>query len=702
MAVKKEILFRSALVYVVFLIFGIAIISRILYIQIVQGNDLRSKAQKLTLKNCKVEPARGDILACDGRLLATSIPSYEIRMDMKAKGLIEDTFYRYVDSLSLCLTNLFKDKSKQEYKNELKTAYKEGKRYFLIKRKVDYISLKQLKKFPLFRLGNNKSGLVYTQDNIRFQPNITLALRTIGYTTESGTSVGLEGRFDEDLKGVQGVRFMQRLSGGAWMPVSDKNEVEPRDGNDIETTIDIELQDVAENALLKQLEQNDADHGCVVLMEVKTGEIKAIANLGKNEKGEYIENFNYAVGESTEPGSTFKLASMIAILEDGYVQTTDTVDTKKGEVNFYGQPMKDSDEKGHGKITVQQAFEVSSNIGISLIINRNYEKRPKQYIDHLYALRLNEPLHLDINGEGKPYIKYPNDKHWARTSLPWISIGYEVRVTPLQTLTLYNAIANDGKMVKPHFVKAISYHGKVLKTFDTETIESSICTSSTLKKVRKMLEGVVRRGTATNLNHGVFRIAGKTGTALIAKSRKGYSLNGKNYQASFVGYFPADRPLYSCIVVVNNPKNAYYGNVAAGPVFKEIADKVYATSPNFQRTIDSRKDTADAPIAKIGLKKDLDYLYNKLNISITNDNDVKSDWISVAKDEKSIKYSDIKTKAKSVPNVVNMGLKDALFLLENAGLKVVVKGCGKVSRQSIAPGTHIKNGEIIVLEMSLS
>lgn len=702
MAIKKEILFRVGLVYFGFALLAVAIIARIIYIQFVQGEQLRNKIKELTLKDITIEPNRGDILATDGRLLATSIPSYEIRMDMRANGLESEVFYEKIDSLALCLSKLFGDKPKSMYKKELTRAYREGRRFFLLKRRVDYLDLKELKTFPLFNLGRNKSGLVALQENIRFQPHQSLASRTIGYITKGETNVGIEGSFNKALKGVQGVRLMQRMAGGTWMPINDKNEVEPQDGYDVISTIDVNIQDVAESALRKQLASYDADHGCAILMEVKTGEIKAIANLGKDEYGNYREKFNYAIGESTEPGSTFKLASLLVVLDDGHVQLDDTIDTKDGVIEFYGKKIKDHDDKGLGKISVKRVFEYSSNVGTAYIINKYYGKNPKAFVERLYDLKLNTPLGLDIEGEGKPEIKYPGDKYWSKISIPMMSMGYEVRLTPLHTLTLYNAVANDGKMVKPRLVKALSYHGEVSTTYGTEILKSSICSGSTLKKVKEMLEGVVENGTAKNLKNANYKIAGKTGTAQIAKSKHGYrTASGISYQASFAGYFPADNPKYSCIVVVNSPKNGiYYGNVVAGNVFKEIADKVYATSFDMHPRLKPVKEMVDIPFSKTGLRKDLDYVFNKLDIEVA-DNDVESEWISTEKKDNRIEYSKRTVIESLVPNVVEMGLKDAIYLLENVGLKVQVRGRGKVVRQSIQPGAKARTGNTIVLEMSL-
>lgn len=695
---------RVGMVYFCFLLLGLAIIARVVYIQFVQGAEYKQKEKSISLKDITIDPNRGDILATDGRLLATSIPNYEIRMDMRAKGLLKEDFYQNLDSLALCLAKLLGDKPKSMYKQELAQAYREGKRFFLVKRRVDYIELKALKKFPLFRLGKNKSGMMAMQENQRFQPHVGLASRTIGYLNkgDAGNVVGIEGSFDNDLRGVKGVRLMQVLSGGVLMPISDDNEVEPKDGYDILTSIDVNIQDVAESALRKQLSVHNAHHGCAILMEVKTGDIKAITNLEKDEYGNYRELYNYAIGESTEPGSTFKLASLMAAFEDGYIQLTDTIDTENGTVTYYGKTIRDHDDKGLGKITVQQVFEHSSNVGVVKIIKKFYSGKERQFIDRLYGMKLNQKLNLDIKGEATPDIKYPGDKLWSGISLPMMSYGYEVKMAPIHILAFYNAIANNGKMVKPRFVKEVKYHEKTIKTIDTEVIESSICSRSTLKKARAMLEGVVERGTAKNLSGDAFKIAGKTGTAQIAKLKYGYKTSeGVTYQASFVGYFPADNPLYSCIVVVNSPSNSvYYGNVVAGPVFKEIADKVYSTSLDIQPMLDSDNELVDLPFSKTGLKKDLDYVFDKLDIDV-DDSKAKSSWISTSKTEGKIKYNNRVIQKNLVPNVVDMGLSDAMFLLENAGLRVIVKGRGKVVSQSVSPGVKVKTGESITLDMSL-
>lgn len=696
------------MVYIFTIVIGVLIFSRIIYLQFIDDQQWEQKAYDLTEKTLIIEPNRGDICAIDGRLLSTSVPFYEIRMDLKASGITKESFNNNIDSLAYCLHNLFNDKSANEYKVELVNARKRGSRYHLIKRKVSYSQLKKLKTFPLFRLGQNKGGIICIQNDRREKPFIELASRTIGflYESENGKKdgkVGIESAFNHDLRGVQGIRLMQRLSGNVWMPINSENEVEPKDGNDVFTTIDVNFQDVAETALLKQLNIHGAQYGTVVLMEVETGEIRAIANLAKDSSGVYRETYNYAIGASTEPGSTFKLASLMVALEDGYVNLNDSIETGDGTIKYYDLTLKDSHHGGYGKISVKDVFAFSSNVGISKIITKSYNSNPQRFIDRLSRMNFMDYLNIEIKGEGRPYIKYPTDSNWYGTTLPWMSVGYELKLTPLHILTFYNAVANNGKMVKPMFVKEIKYHGKTIKHFEPEVINSSICSYETIKKAKEALESVVEYGTARNLKNENFKIAGKTGTAQIANLKHGYKSNSKvTYQASFVGYFPADNPKYSCIVVVNSPSNSvYYGNLVAGPVFKEIADKVYATSleihPNYGE--ENNKLIASNPAIKSGYLKDLDALLKELNIKNFK-KETSSDWIVVNHYDSIIKIQNRIISDKHIPNVKGMGLKDALFILENAGLKVRVKGKGKVEKQIPDVSSPFRRNDEVTIELS--
>ncbi len=700
MTLKKEILFRVGAVYVACLLFGLIVLGRIIQIQYVQGNHWKSKAQEVNLKDIIIKPERGNILDEELRLLASSVPNYEIRMDLKCPGLPQNLFYEKVDSLALCLSQLFKNKTKSQYKSGLLNAYKKGNRFYLIKKNADFLEVKACKTFPIFRRGQYKGGVIYFQTNKRVNPHNMLAKRTIGYLNkgESGNEVGLEGAYDHILTGVEGVRLMQKISGNIWMPVNDKNEIEPQDGYDLVSTININLQDVAHHSLKRQLQKFDAEYGSVVLMEVKTGEVKAIVNLEKNNDGSFSENYNYAIGKSVEPGSTFKLPVLMAALEDGYITLDDSVDTRNGTIYYYDKKVVDSDGRGHGWVTVKEAFEISTNVGVSSLIVNNYTGHERQFIDRLYQMGLNKKLDVDIIGEGTPYVKYPGEKHWSGVSLPQIAQGYEVRLTPLQTLAFYNAVANNGKLVKPRFVKEIYLHGKKQKSIGTEVLIPSICSKSTLKKAHLMLEGVVENGTARILNDTPFRIAGKTGTAkLWNRTTNKYE---KEYEASFCGYFPAEDPLYSCIVVVHKPKSGgYYGAEVAAPVFKDIANKVYVLKFTDHNIVAESKEIKPA-YTKSGNRQELEYVLKNLDIPIEGDQP-QITWVNTTCAEDKVKIAERKIIRGLVPDVRQMGAKDAIYLLENAGLRVKITGRGTVLKQSITPGSHIENNEWIELEMSV-
>lgn len=706
MSVKKEILFRFALVYVIFGILGASIVGKIVYIQFVEGPKLRAQAKTITYRDITIEPNRGDICAIDGRLLATSVPYFELRMDLRAAGLSDEVFYANIDSLAIKLSQLFKDKSHYSYKSELVNARKHARnnRYYPIgSRLVNYLELKEVKKFPLLNLPTNRGGFIPVQVNQRIKPHASLASRTIGVVNENGVAVGIEGAYDHILSGKAGVTTRQRGSGNLWMDVNSAVQIEPEDGMDVITTLDVSLQDVAEKALRSQLAKHDAEHGTVVLMEVATGDIKAIANLRRNENGTYSEMFNYAIGESAEPGSTFKLATLIALLEDGHVSLEDTINTGRGKVKYYDKEINDSREGGYGKITVKEVFEFSSNVGFTEMVTKHYKGKEKQFVERLYSMNLNQPLNIPIKGEIAPYIKYPGDKLWSGISMLMMSHGYEIKQTPLQILTLYNAIANDGKMVKPKFVHSIRKHGQTERVFKAEVINPSICSRRTLHKVREALEGVVENGTARNLRNANYKIAGKTGTAQIAQGTSGYrSASGVSHQASFVGYFPAEDPKFSCIVVVNSPsRSVYYGNVVAGPIFKEIADKVYATNPDWFPEVSRRPTLAELPESKSGYKPLIRDAFKELKIPIIDEAPNKM-WVNTARGDESIELQQRNLTPNLVPNVIGMSLQDAIYLMENSGLRVTVIGRGSVRSQSIAPGTRVRHGERINLEMSSS
>ena len=676
---------------------------KICFIQFVEGSKWRQQAEVITYKNKVISPSRGDICATDGRVLSTSVPYFEIRMDLLAGGLTDKVFADNVDSLAIHLSNFFRNKSKYAYRSELINARKfdRGRRYYKIgNRKVNYLELQQIRKFPLFRLGENKGGFIPVQSNLRILTHGLLASRTIGTVNQSGVAVGIEGAFDYALKGKEGFQVFQRIPGNSWVAVKSTNEIEPEDGLDVVSTIDIDIQDVADAALRRSLSRHGADHGCAILMEVETGDIKAIANLKRGEDGSYSERFNYAVGEATEPGSTMKAATIIALLEDGHITMDDTVNTGDGSYRIYDRVVTDSRKGGHGRISVREAFEVSSNVAMAKLVNQYYKGKEKDFVDRLYSMRLNQPLGIQIPGEAIPYIKYPGDKLWSGMSLPMMSMGYEVSMTPLQTLTFYNAIANKGRMMRPRFVKALERHGQTVQTFPLEVVSSSICSRSTIKKISEALVGVVERGTAKNLSNANYQIAGKTGTAQLAKGSAGYRYQGSiSYQASFVGYFPAEEPKYSCIVVVNSPSNSvYYGNVVSGPVFKEIADKVYATNPEWFGQID-RSNLVELPQSKNSKLLDLSSVFETLDIPYTTEDD-DFEWIVTQRNSDEVEMKNLRMIRNIVPNVVGMGLKDAIFLLENTGVRVRFSGFGAVRSQSVAAGSRVIPGSTVYLELT--
>ncbi len=698
MSVKKDILWRIYVVFGLIVLLGSSIIFQAFRIQVLEGDYWRSLADSLTTSYRSIEAERGNVYSEDGRFLATLLPYFEVRMDVNTAALTDEIFYSKVDSLALNMSNFFQDASYDSYKKYFLKARKSGKRYLLVKRKVSYPQLLEMKKWPLFRRGRYKGGFITIQHNKRENPFKMLAHRTIGYVREEVQPVGLEGRFDEHLAGVEGKRLMQRISGGVWIPINDENEIESQNGKDLVTTINVDLQDVTENALLKTLKKHNADHGSAILMEVKTGKIKAIANLGRIKKGEYWEKYNYAIGEGTEPGSTFKLASMLALFKDGYVSLNDSVDLEGGVKRYYDKDMPDSEEHGYGNVTVQRAFEISSNVGISKLIHKYYDENPEKFIQHLKDFGLDKKTGIEIDGEATPFINSPGHSSWSGIALPWMSVGYGVQLTPLQTLSLYNAIANDGIIMKPYLVSAIQEYGQNVIEFQPQQMSKPLASKAILSKMRTMLEGVVETGTARYIKSKDYKIAGKTGTAKIADKKNGYR---KIYQASFVGYFPADEPQYSCIVVVSAPSNGiYYGSLVAGPVFKEIADKVFANSTQMHHSINENQIyyTDNIPYSKVGYQADISHIYNKMGISHNIDNDAT--WVSSAKKNHSMKMEERKVIDGLVPNVTGMGLRDAVYLLENQGMRVKAKGNGRVRRQSIAVGQKISKGQTITIELS--
>ena len=701
---QKILRLRITLVYAVLMLFGAAIAVKLFSIQLMEGDKWRAKAQHVATAMRSVQSERGHIFSDDDRLLATSVPEYEIRMDMEADGLTDEAFNANLDSLCWGLSKLFGDRSMQEYRRDLMDAHQRGDRYHLIKRRCDHEQLQALRQLPLFRLGRHRSGFIADKHMVRIRPFGRLAARTVGYILRDSTTVGLEAGYAEWLQGITGKRLERRLTGGVWMPVDGGEGKDPIPGSDVHTTIDMNLQDVADAALEDQLRKNGAHHGCVIVMETQTGYIKAISNLTVLPDSTYGEVYNYAVGASTEPGSTFKTAALMVAMDDGLVSPDDIVDTRGGQHRYYDRVMRDSHEAGYGLITVQRALEVSSNTGISQAIDNAYKSNPSRFVEGLRRLGFGSTLGIRIPGEGQPVLRGPEDKKlWSGTSLPWMSIGYEVSETPLHMLTFYNAIANDGRMLQPQFVSSVTRNGKVLERFPPVTLNERICSDATLLKVRNMLVGVVDSGTAMNLRSAHFAIAGKTGTAQIASDKAGYKVNGVSYQASFVGYFPANAPRYTCIVVVSSPSmRGVYGNVVAGPVFREIADKIYSNRLEMQHAVAQVDTVYRAPVSFGGNRADLLTVLDGLNIPAEVQGE--GEWASTQATDSSVVVGPravAEAGTNLVPNVIGMGLRDAMYILENHGLRVRLTGSGMVKRQSPAPGTRPVKGTTVTLELAI-
>lgn len=692
MNIRTDILLRAYLSFGLIVLVAGAVIAKLLHIQYAEGAEWRYMADSLSTRYIDVEAVRGNIYSNDGSLLATSIPEYDLRMDMLASGIEEDeVFYSKVDSLAVQLAQLFKDKSSAQYSKHLKDGRRARNRYYLVKRNVGHQDLKKVRQMPIFNLGRYKGGLIAERKNKRILPFTNLAARTIGYKIpEENVHVGLEGAYGQYIDGTNGKRLVQRIAGGVWMPVNQDEEVVPVDGSDIISTIDVNLQDMAQRALEKQLIASNADNGCVILMEVATGEIRAVANFTRDTDGVFREKFNYAIAQSAEPGSTFKLASFLVALEDGVVDTSTLIETGNGTYRVHNHTIRDT--HAYGTVSVKKAFEVSSNAAIVKIIHSNYKDKPAAFTKKLYDLHLHEPLGLQIPGEGAPLIKTPNSKSWSGLSLPQMAYGYELKMTPLQMLTLYNAVANNGVMVAPVFVKEIRHLGNTVEQFEGRIINKKIASDKTIGKLQAMMKGVMETGTGKSLRSPAYTSAGKTGTAQMADGAAGY--RNRKYQSSFAGYFPAENPKYSMIVVVRNPRNGYYGASVAGPVFRELADMIYANDLEINQRFDQLHHlgmTQDLPAA-IGSTYATQHVLSSLGL---NNKYASANTSTPSLDDA---FTDtLPIKEGVVPQLQGMGLIDAVFTLENAGFKSSVIGKGKVIAQSIPAGTISKPGSLVQL-----
>jgi Cell division protein FtsI/penicillin-binding protein 2 len=682
-------------------LFGVIILVKVFILQNVEGAYWRGMADSLHTSYVSLDAERGTIYSEEGRMLSTSIPYFDLRIDFAADGLrAKDgkVFTDNVDSLSIRLSQLFGDRTAREYKQLLREGYKSKDRYFLLKRDVPFNQYREVRRFPMFRLGANKGGLIAETKNKRINPFKLLANRTIGLARQNAQNVGLERTYDDYLKGVTGKRLMRRIAGGTFVPV-EGYDIEPENGRDIITTLDVNMQDIVETALMNMMEKNEAEFGSCILMEVKTGKIKAIANLGRQPDGSYWEDMNHAL-QVGEPGSTFKLATMIAVLEDRFTTMNGMVDLNYGRWQVGRRTVYDSEPHHRTNVTIKQAFELSSNVGMAKLAYQYYYKKPNDFVARLKQLKLDQKTGIDLIGEGDPVIKTTASRTWSATSLPWMAFGYEVLISPLQTCMLYNAVANNGKMMRPYLVNSIMEYGKPVKTIEPIVVMDSICSQNTLRQVRKMLEGVVLEGTAKKLWTPYYSFAGKTGTALVANGKRGYA--DKIYQSSFAGYFPANDPQYTCVVVIKNKPHAarFYGASVAGPVFREVADKLYAIAVEKQRPMQSRMQVDTLLALKNGKGSELKEILNTLHLPW--DGAVSStNWVSAKVNERhKVALEPVDQTKGAVPDVTGMGLKDALYLLENAGLRVEIRGSGKVSAQSIPGGSKIGKDQKIIIELS--
>jgi cell division protein FtsI (penicillin-binding protein 3) len=703
MEIKKDILWRVYLCFIAMAIICAFIIGKAFYIQQSQGAYWRNMSDSMHTRIEEVEAERGTIYSEDGQMLSTSIPQFDIYVDFKADGLVENSgkvFKDNVDSLCICLADLFKDRTAAQYESILKQGYKKKSRYFALKKKVSFDQYQQLKTFPLVRLGKNKSGFIAEVQNIRLNPYQLLAFRTIGLERQNAQKVGLEQTYDTLLKGTTGKRLVRYASGIA-VPINEDYDIEPVNGKDIVTTLDSRIQEITETALMKMMVSNEAEHGCAIVMEVKTGKVKAIANLGRQSNGSYWEDFNYAMTPS-EPGSTFKLATMIALLEDKKITLNSNVNLEGGVWQINGRTVYDAEKHGEFNVPVKRAFELSSNVGMAKLAYASYASHPSQFVNHLKALHLDSVTGIDLYGERPPFIDHPGSKYWSATTLPWMAFGYNVLVTPLHTCMLYNAVANNGVMMRPYLLDEVKQNGNIISEKQPAQVER-ICDSATLAQLKECLIGVCTEKGATAytlFKNTAYPVAGKTGTALVADGRNGYGAG--IYQSTFVGYFPADNPQYTCIVVIKNKPHAalIYGASVAGPVFREIADRLVTLNAPLPDSVRyatvKRSDSSYYSYA--GMQSDIKSILKAINISYTDS--AKTQFTKLSKQQSRPVLTNVAMSDKSMPSLNGLGLKDALYVCENAGLIVKVKGVGKVVNQSISAGSVIAKGQLIKLELN--
>lgn len=703
MDVKRDILWRVYLSYVLVILVCVLILGKAFYIQQVQGKYWRGLSDSLHQRIVDIPAARGTIYSEDGQMLSTNIPQFDIYIDFRVKPLHEKNgkmFRENIDSLSLALAGLFKDQPAENYKDALTKAFEMREPNYELRKKISYPQYLLLAKFPLFKLGRYKSGMIAQEKNIRLNPYENIGYRTIGLARDQN-KVGLELSYDTVLNGRNGRQLVRAIAGGVTVPVEEGAfEIEPETGKDIVSTLDVFIQEVTENALMKMMIKNEAQNGVAMVMEVKTGKIKAIANLGKISEGVYRENLNYAI-TPTEPGSTFKLVTLLSALEDGKVNLNSIVDLEGGTWRVANQTVYDSEKHGKHQATVLEAFEESSNVGMAKIAIQHYNNNVDVYFKHLTKLRLDSTSGLDLIGEQQPRIVKPGSRFWGPTTLPWMAFGYNIEISPIQTLNLYNAIANNGVMMKPYLVNSIQEEGKLIKQFLPKVYNAQLCKPTTIRDLRIALEGVCTNGTAKKLfANSLYKVAGKTGTALVANGNKGYS--DKIYQSSFAGYFPADNPQYTIVVIIKNKPHAanFYGGSVAGPVFKEISDRLYSTYIQNKLNITPVVQLKDSQVFNYSLSKmSLKTIAKQLALNY-QDSSSNNDWVTMQGTGSKLKAAQQVISDTTMPNITGMKLQDALWLCEKRGLIVSCIGRGKVVKQSIVQGSYIQKGQQIQLELN--
>ena len=696
---KQSMVKRAYLIYFGFVLIMCVIIYKTFAIQFEgKKNMFDGVDTAIPVRHTDRIPRMGEILDANLLPLVTSVSFYDVHMD--ATVVDQKLFDEDLAGLAAGLHRLYPDKSAREYENSIRTARENGSRYLLIRKKVTNQERKNLNLLPIFCKGRMKGGIIdNTELIVRQKPNGNLLNRTLGYykiVDGKEVKVGIEGAYIDYLKGEPGKEIEQKIATG-WKRTGQITK-EAVEGADVVSTIDKEIQEVAHSELENQLMTMEAASGCVIVMEVKTGYIKAIANLTREENGSFSESWNYAIGSPEVPGSTFKLASIMAALEDNKIGIQDKVNAF-GVYQFNGGKLSDSNHGlGYGVITLQKAFEKSSNV-IAAVINKLYRSEPEMFMKRLDDFGLLEPMGIDLEGEGAPQFHRPGETLWSPLSIPWMSIGYEYRQTPLQTLAFYNAVANNGKFLKPLFVQDIRRRGKVIKHFNPVVLKERIASQKTIDIMKRCLEGVMTVGTGSDLKSSQFKIAGKTGTAKLPGKDKRYAdANHSVFQASFAGYFPADKPKYSCVVVITDPKTEYYGARVSGTVFAAVANKVWASSMEYHKAVNVKMPlSTNSPSVKTGNKKDLTLSMKLLNVRFQLNNE--GVWLTTDTLKNTVHLNKMSTRKGYVPNVIGMTAKDAVFLLEKSGLVVRIKGYGKVRKQSMAAGELAFKGGVVIIEL---